>query len=264
MLKKIAPKTIEEHRDYLYSIVRLKLFWMHGFLAEHPEESFQSVLRNRVDIYRKTHANPEYLNPVKLHFDEEPWLSMERAAEKCFLAYKNDRSGYEDAAFEVFKPSIDLRLERDFSDPTRALGYQCGSLRYEPKVRETDGKVHFHIANMIEPHSIFEDPDYLKQCLTLLCWSVENVVGCDSVATHSWLNQNPAWLKYFPEEWHRNLGEPCTDIQWHYGFWGQFINARGTFNKKFGNHLRETGKFPYYPTGSFCRISALREHLKNL
>ena len=46
-------KTIGEHREYMHGIVRLKLFFLHRWLKEHPEETFQNALRNRVDIYRK-------------------------------------------------------------------------------------------------------------------------------------------------------------------------------------------------------------------
>ena len=29
--------TLEEHRDYLYQIVRLQLFFLHRWLSAHPE-----------------------------------------------------------------------------------------------------------------------------------------------------------------------------------------------------------------------------------
>ena len=39
-MKNIAPKTIEEHRNYLYEIVKLKLFFLHRWMAEHPDEKY--------------------------------------------------------------------------------------------------------------------------------------------------------------------------------------------------------------------------------
>ena len=59
-MQELLPKTLEEHRQYLYDISRLMLFYVHLHLTNlHPgEESFQQVIRNRVDIYRKTDANP--------------------------------------------------------------------------------------------------------------------------------------------------------------------------------------------------------------
>ena len=55
-MKNIAPKTIEEHRNYLYEVVKLKLFFLHRWMAEHPDEKFEFVLQNRVDIYRSLDA----------------------------------------------------------------------------------------------------------------------------------------------------------------------------------------------------------------
>ena len=85
--------------------------------------------------------------------------------------------------------------------------------------------------------------------------------GAVKVGTSSWLNSVPRWLEWFPEEYRAGLSEPDLDVRWHYGFWGQFINARGCFNAAAGDHLRRTGRFPYYPRSGSCTIAALREHL---
>ena len=84
------------------------------------------------------------------------------------------------------------------------------------------------------------------------------------ISTGTWLNSVPKWLALFPQEWQDNLSEPDTDIRWHYGFWGQFINSRGCFNAKAAAKLRETGKIPYLRRSSSCSIRAMREHLKTL
>ena len=57
MMATVTPKTQEEHRLYLYEIVRLKLFFMHHWLSTHPEEKPVDVLRNRIDIYRKNYSS---------------------------------------------------------------------------------------------------------------------------------------------------------------------------------------------------------------
>ena len=64
------PKTLEEHRQYLHDVVKLKLHFLHGWLQRHPEESFVDALRNRVDIYRKTDINPGGLNPPNITWEE--------------------------------------------------------------------------------------------------------------------------------------------------------------------------------------------------
>ena len=45
------PKTLEEHREYLYGIVKLQLFYLHLRQTEQdPNEPFRDAIRNRVDI----------------------------------------------------------------------------------------------------------------------------------------------------------------------------------------------------------------------
>ena len=258
-------KTLEEHRQYQYEIVRLQLWFLHHWLAEHPDETFKYVLRNRVDIYRKTDVNNGNINPVTLHWEYPEWQNMEKEAERLYNIYINDAAAFEEAAFEVFKPSLDARCERDANDNSEASRYQCGFLRHNLEL--TQGvpapRLGFHIANFCTPASFFDYPDYMKGCFLMLLDRAEYIFHATEIGTGTWLNSVPKWLEWFPQEWKDNMGEPRTDIQWHYGFWGQFITARKTFNAKYGQILRTTGKFPFYPRASFCRISTMREFLAN-
>ncbi len=255
--------TLEEHREYLYQIVRLKLFFLHNWLREHQDETFQYVLRNRVDIYRKCDANPGGLNPVDLHFDEAPWLELENAAGDIYNSCKNDIQAFEDRAFLVFKPSLDARCERDYTDDSAQQSYAkcgCGSLKHEDALRDEE-TVAFHISNMVSPKSIFTDRDYLPKCFMKMMDAVEKKLGAKRIRTGTWLNENPKWLEYFPREWMDNMEAPLENVQWHYGFWGQFISARHTFNAKYGDILRKTGRLPFYPRVSNCSIAAMREKI---
>jgi len=252
--------TLEEHRDYLYQIVHLQLFFTHLWLEKHPEEKFSDVLRNRVDVYRKTDANPECLNPKTLHFDEEPWLSMERAAEEVYRKYQSDRAGFEREAFFAFKDSIDARCERDYLDKMGTAGYQCGSLRHELALSNEGTTLGFHIANAASPKSIFTDPGYLPECFRKLI-AVAEKMGATRIGTSSWLNDNPKWQAQFPQEWMDNMGERNKNVQWHYGFWGQFISSRHTYNKRYGDILRATGEMPFYPRYAFCSLEAMKKKL---
>ena len=259
----VPAKTLEEHRGYLHGIVKLKLNYLHRFLSENPSFDFRTALRTKVDIYRKTDANPEGLNPATYHFTDSPWLLMENAVKELFESGV-DAATFERDGFKIFGQSIDARCERDFLDRSGLSGYQCGSLRHELALGEDGASVSFHIANAVAPHSIFEDGKYLRDCLYLLCDAVELLYGATRVRTHSWLNQNPHWLQYFPAEWLENRTEPACDVQWHYGFWGQFISSRGTLNEKAAEHLRSTGRMMYYPCASSCSIQWLREHLSHM
>lgn len=256
-----APKTLEEHREYLYEIVKLKLWFMHRWLSEHPDETFEYVLRNRVDIYRKTDVNNSNINPTVLHWEYPAWQAMEQEAKALYFEHKNDIAAFEASAFEVFKPSLDARCERDFADNSEAPRYQCGFLRHNLELTPGTNRLNFHIANFCTPASFFDYPDYMRGCFKMLLDRAEFIFHATEIGTGTWLNSVPQWLEYFPQEWIDNLQAPLTNIYWHYGFWGQFITARKTFNFKYGQILRSTGKFPFYPRSSFCSIKAMREKL---
>ncbi len=257
-----AAKTLSEHREYLYEIVKLKLFFAHHWLKTHPQESFSDVLRKRIDIIRKTDINQEGLNPVNSYFDTPAWLALEAQAEKQYQCFFDDPEAFETAAFEAFRASIDARCERDFLDHSAFNGYQCGFLRHNTEIaKDFPNMLIFHIANARAPDSFFDFPDYMRDCFRQLLDIAEKKFKVPEIATGTWLNSVPKWLQLFPEEWNKNLQEPQTDVHWHYGFWGQFITARGTFNFNYGNILRKTGEFPFYPRFSRCSIEAMRKKI---
>lgn len=259
----LKAATLDEHREYLYEIVKLKLNFLFKYMKRHPDEKFENVLRNRVDIYRKCSANRGLLNPTEFFWDVEPWIIMEKASAALYSNCKTPDE-FERQAFEVFRRSIDERVEKDFHDKSGLDGYQCGSLRYNLSMNQENCSVGFHIANAIRPYSIFADKKYLPNCLLNLCDQVEEKFGAEYLSTETWLNSFPKWVALFPEEWRQNMGEENRNVQWHYGFWGQFISSRGTFNYKYGKILRESSEMPFYPRYSFCRIAALREHLHKI
>ncbi len=255
------PKTIEEHRDYLYRSVRIQLWFMHRWLAEHQNEAFADVLRKRVDIYRKTDANSGALNPINIDWTTPAWQELEQALSRVYAANSGSSTRFEEEGFAVLRPSLDARLERDYLDRSALQAYQCGSLRHNV-YNEPTQDVGFHIANAVSPRSIFDDPLYLPCCFMILMDQVEAKYQAVNIQTGTWLNAHPRWLELFPQEWHDNMSEPNTDVAWHYGFWGQLISARGTFNDKIGDHIRATGKLRYYPRSSKCSLAAMRRHLK--
>jgi len=256
-------KTLDEHREYLYQLVRLNLFFLRNWLTEHPKETLSAVLRKRTDIYRKTSINKELLNPATLNFECPEWLKLEHQLELVYKQHKDNAATFEDAAFAVFKDSIDERVEKDYKDDSRLAGYQCGSLRYNEHEdvlkHETTS---FHIANALQPESFFADPQYLPRCFLDLMRQTAEKYGSTKLYTGTWLNSLPRWLELFPQEWQDNLSPKNTDVQWHYGFWGQFITARGTFNYKYGELMRKTGKMPFYPRSSSCSFANMKKHLK--
>ncbi|MFA5864771.1 MAG: hypothetical protein WC975_08790 [Phycisphaerae bacterium] len=257
------PKTVEEHRIYLYDIVKLKLFFLHRWLGEHPEETFSNVLRNRVDIFRKTEVYPGLRVSAlteTLCFDIPQWLEMENAAARIYSETKDDEAAFEKSAFDVFKPSLDARCKRDYLDSS--VVYQCGCFRHDLKILHPEiNAMEFHITNSKSPESFLDYPDYVKECFMQLLDIAEKDFGATNIRTKTWLNSLPRWLEYFPKEWLDRMSEEDVSVLWHLGFWGQFITARGTFNHKYGRMLRESGRLPFYPRFAYCSISAMRAKL---
>ena len=263
MVREFRPKTLAEHREYLHEIVKLQLFFVHLWLEKHPEEDFKQVMELRVNIYRKTDVNPESSLPEVLHYDESPWTDMIAEARRLWERHRDDRAAFEREAFEIFRDSLDRRAERDYWERPLCGLWQCGCFRPNT-VPSSTGRLIFHIANMVSPHSFFDDPEYLKSCFRALLDVGEKILGVKEFATNSWLNSYPRWLAWFPDEWQRNLGEPNRDIRWHGGYWGQFLTARGTFHYRRGEILRQTGEFPYALRSSFASIEAMRRKLDEM
>ena len=252
-----APKTMEEHLDYLLSMVRLKLFFLARWQKEHPEEDFACILRNRVDIFRKTDLNPEARTPVGCYFDLPPWRRVEDRLREIYRMVKGDETCFEEWGFDFLRPLVERRCERDFYDRSTEVLYQCGFLRHNPALNP-ESTLGFHIRNDRTPNSFFNDPAHIRECFNQLL-DVAERMHAEYIGTGTWLNSLPKWLALFPQEWQDNLSEPDTDVLWHKGFWGQFINARGLFNAKTAAVLRSTGRLPYYRRTSRCRVSVMRE-----
>ncbi|OPZ83326.1 MAG: hypothetical protein BWY76_02324 [bacterium ADurb.Bin429] len=161
----VAPKTFDEHRAYLHQMVWLKLWFVWYWLREHREETFRTVLRERVDIYRKLDLNPGGVNPARVDWDNPRWLALEAEAERLYLIYRGDISAlrFESEAFEVFRAEIDARVARDLADATEDERYDYGSIRFD--LQAGSRRACIHIRNMVAPISLFADPAYLPECL---------------------------------------------------------------------------------------------------
>jgi hypothetical protein len=253
----------EEHRDYLYEAVKLKLWYLWYWLREHPDEELTYVLRERVDIYRKTDVNDETMNPFNLHWDSPVWQDLEQRTEALHEKYSSDAVSFEKEAFAVFKPRIDGRARIDHEERPYVHDYNCGSLKYDPPRSENMKRVGFHIANAIRPRSIIEDPLYLPRLLLELIRKARAEHKAEECGSFTWLNAHPRWQQLFPDDWNKtNRSADDKNVKWHFGYWGQFISAAGTFNHKYGRILRETGEMPYWPFYSWCTFNSLEQHLR--
>lgn len=277
-----APKTIDEHARFLEDYVRLQLWFIWTWLSRHPGESFQSAIRTRVDILRKTDLNPGLSKntPDAGDFSDPRWLDLETRAHAVYVREKStDADCFETLAWEVFKPAVEARVERDFGEGDGLDDYQCGSLRYHelPRLagyrimsglsylRHRRGRaVFFHIGNRLSPRSIFSDRSYLPQCFLQLMRETKARFCAGALTTTTWLNSYPRWLELFPEQWHDNLSPPTNDIDWSQSSWGQFITARGTLDYKHAAMLKRTGRLPFPSRSSWCSFSRMEAHLQRI
>ncbi|NLE66266.1 MAG: hypothetical protein GX608_02500 [Lentisphaerae bacterium] len=265
-----AELTPAEQLDYLVSSARLSLWFAWQFLDKHPEETFLGAIQNRTDLWRRTIFNSAHLDGGWGKFEAPEWAALMKRVEGIHARNRKGGSAqaFEDEAIAVIMPYLEPRVERDLRDIRNKVDlahYQCGSLRYNLKPdAERPGRIGFHIANACSPASPFDDPSYFPRCFMDLMEQCEKEFKVTEIGTGTWLNSYPRWLKLFPRDWLDHMGPPNYDVQWHYGFWGQFITSRRTFNHRLGRQFRETGRIPYPPRSSWCAIKAMRKHLQPL
>lgn len=265
MNMRTPPHSLDEHREHIHEIVRLKLWFVWNWLHNHPDESFSNVIRKRVDIIRKTDIHPGPYGDSSPDFSAPAWLRLEQAAEGICGQTRGDANAarFETEAFDLFRPSLDAGVEQHYAR-TLQLDHdtwQCGSLGYSKPRDGAPTTVCFHITNAIRPQSIFHDRSYLPACfLDLLARSAVEY-GADAIETGTWLNSHPRFLALFPESWQENMSQPNHEVRWSYAFWGQFVNARGLFNAKTAGMLRKSGEFPYAYRSSHCTGTDMRRHL---
>ena len=262
------PIPFEDHHEFIREQARLELNFLWRWLESHPGEDFKDALRGRVDLTRKTDPRICYLDKVPVNYSHAGWPRIEAGLSGIFTKLKacgGTAEDFEDAAYKLC--SDDLLACAEFSyhhgDYWAAFDtYQCGSLKFDPPAKDTPKTVSFHIKNALAPKSIFDDPGYIPGCLLDLMEKAEKQYGADTIQTDTWLNSLPKWTAIFPEEWQHNMGPENKDVGWGYGHWGQFISASGKFNRKYGDILRSTGEFPFWPRKSHCSINSLKRHLQ--
>ncbi len=259
-----------EHLDYLVSSVRLMLWFTWRSIDEHPEETFTDTILNRTDIWRRTSLNSNYIDGSKDKSDSPEWRDLLNILEGIHARNRQDGSAhsFEDEAVAFLMPYLSPRVERDLLDIRNKVDlahYQCGSLRYnlEP-TPDCPQRIGFHIANACCPASPFDDPLYFPRCFMDLMKQCEDKFQVTEIGTGTWMNSYARWLKLFPQEWMEHMSLPDYDILGHYGFWGQFLTARRTFNHKLGCQFRETRRIPFPKRSSWCTIKAMRNNLRSI
>jgi hypothetical protein len=255
----IGKKTLEEHKAYVEQMARISFFFVRQLKEKNPEKSAGELLRDHTPLFFHALNYPDY---------ETKWdnpdcqLIMRKSTEKQNLPSQE----FENSMYAEIK---DLAMERAERYYPASVGmalpadWNVRSLKYDPpKPNLPQGYCCFHIANALSPKSIFDDPEHLPGCFMELMDRSESEYGYNTLYTSSWLNDKPEWLRLFPKEWSDNLSPRNNDIYWHFGYWGQLVTARGTFNEKAGKYVREHCELNYKCRSSHCSFAAMRTHLK--
>jgi hypothetical protein len=255
--------SFKDHLELINELTKLQLHFLWRWLRKHPEEDFDSALYNRIDLCRKTDPNPKHYDVADMDATRPEWIRIKNELKSLYSKTEHNENAdiFEREGFDIVKNTLAGFADASYGKHGKFDDYQCGSLKYDPPCEDKPKTVAFHIGNAVAPKSIFTDSYYLQNCFRCLMDKAENEYGANSISTTTWLNSLPKWLEYFPEEWHRNLGEENRDVKWHFGFWGQFISKKETFNKKYAAILRETGELPFYPRNSHCSFTAMRNQL---
>lgn len=257
--------TLEEHREFRHKLLGVQLYFTALWAEKHPEEPLHKIIEDRTQIYKFSDENPQSSGPTALFYDRPGWQKLMRAADDAWKKYAGSPSEFENALSGLFGESVDRRIERDYEEVIQVpTGFQCGCFRHDDALWRDTGWLCFHIGNPVRPHSIFEAPDYVKHCLLCVADHAELMFHTRFIATNTWLNSYPRFLKYFPEEWMTNMRPPTGAVYGHLGSWGQFINGRGLFNDRIGERFRASGELPFAQRESFCTIDALRKHLDTI
>lgn len=256
-------KTLEENRKFVEDLARLSLFFAKKYMPlRKPEKSIREHLLDHTPLFHHALMLSNYQEKWACKETEEILLKAEALSS---LSPEDFEEEMWDFMKEFAIGKADEKYER-CTGVNPPLSWNCGSLKYDPpKPDLPEGTIIFHINNAVGPKSIFDDPDYLKYCFLLLLKETEMKYGAKILRTATWLNGRSEFLRFFPEEWMRNMRDSGEDIpSWHYGFWGQVITGKGMINPKMDAFIRNCGYLKYRCYSSSCSYENMYNHLKGL
>ena len=155
-------------------------------------------------------------------------------------------------------PQVMEWMEKKYPPPDEHPGFEPGRcFRYALNQQHY---CYIHIYNAKRPESFLKFPEYVAENLRYIMDKAEKDDGCDTLYTATWLNSLPAFLRFFPEEWKRNLCD-TGDFGPTMGWQGQFINRFGLLHDGMAARFLQTGVLPYARRETHCSFEAVRRHL---
>lgn len=255
-------KTLEEHIKYLEETVKLSLWITADWKNKHPREDFVWIVHERTALLNHTTFNPASLFDFPTFAGEE-WPEF-RLILRDLYESDNDPDSFEKRAYELIKPYIAGRAERDLEELNSGDSfsqYNNSWIRYDVnKKDDPEGYIEIHMANSLYPKSFLADTEYFNGKLKEAIIDIEKH-GFKGIWTKSWLNDLPAWQRFMPKEWNDSIHDRDWNIEWHLGFWGQFLTANQCFNSKLAEKYRRDGKVPFPMSKARASLKAFKEKL---
>ena len=131
-------------------------------------------------------------------------------------------------------------------------------LRYDLSTKGESLEI--HMENSLYPNSFLSDNDHFYGKLKEGVLEAEKY-GFKKFWTVSWLNDLPIWKKKMPDQWNKSISNRNWDIEWHLGFWGQFLTANMCFNFGTAKYLREKGKLMFPMSRAEATLDSFKKHI---
>ena len=215
----------------------------------YPEFTFQECLADRTMLFSFLKLCSDKTNPFRIRLLE---AAAQAGKPEDMIPLLPEVQRY---AKEHFAVMTAVPPEFPNGSSVRAVAHPSNS-----------GWCYLHFYNAKRPRSFLDsDPDFAAELLNILDFA-EKELKADTVFTVSWLNENPRFLRFFPEEWLVNMAPPPapkTIIPTN-GCQGQFYNSAGWLNRKTADFYLAHGVLKYARRESHCSMKNMRDHLKKM
>lgn len=237
----MEKKNLDQHKEYLKETVKLSLWVTANWKNNHTDDDFLKIIDERSALVNHTVFNPKELYDEPTFFGNEWPLLKEQL--KNIYEKNNSPEVFESEGFKLVEPYIYGRAERDLKIINNDTPANSDSwIRYD--LNSTEEFLEIHMENSRYPDSFLADDEYFYSKLQVAVQEAEEK-GFKGLRTVSWLNDLPAWQNKMPKEWNESIKDRTWDIEWHLGFWGQFLTSNQCFNHRAGEKFRKDGKVTY-------------------
>lgn len=256
-------KTRADHLEYLHKMVRMSLFYAYWHTSITPNSSISDSINNQTLLFCQTEFNESYLSDTSGASTSSGWKNLLIKIHNVHQL-SNTSQEFEDAAFDIIKPHLESKAEKDLGAFAWFAGedYHSRSIVFFNE-NSTGEYLPIHLENTTYPISFLDNPVKFKSNLLSAIEFAEKK-GFRGISVTTWLNSKQRYLDFFPKSYKDSeivINMPQNN---NLGFWGQFLTGKYTFNDWSGDYFRKNLK-PKYPV-SVCKVALqdLKNHINNM